>query len=73
MIKFTFDEEMIDTALMSNGWSAGWNCTDWCYERDDPDYVGYSKKEAFTKLLNECNLIPRDVENCWVEGSESNG
>ena len=67
MIKFIFDEEMIDTALMANGWSVGWYPTDWCHERDDPDYVSYSKKEAFTKLLNECNLIPRDVENCWVE------
>lgn len=46
MIKFTFDEEMIDTALMANGWSAGWNSTDWSHKDDNPDYVSYTKKRS---------------------------
>ena len=65
MIKFVFDEEMIDDALKANGWSAGWNSNEWSHEDENADYCSYTTKEAFTKLLNKCNLIPRNVENCW--------
>ena len=49
MIKFIFDEKMIDEALKANGWSSGWNSADWCHETDNPDYVFIQKKKH---LLN---------------------
>ena len=66
MIKFIFDEKMIDEALKANGWSSGWNSDEWCHKEDNADYSSYTTKEAFAKLLNKCSLIPRNVENCWV-------
>lgn len=65
MTSFCFDDEMIETALIANGWNPGWNETCWVHKSENPDYVSYSKKEAFVKLLLESNLIPKNVERCW--------
>jgi hypothetical protein len=62
---FCFDEEMIETALIANGWETGWNSEMWVHKSENADYVSYSKKEAFAKLLYKCNLVPENVEWCW--------
>ena len=47
-MKFTFDEEMIDTALRSNGWSDLWHPDHWVHESaTNPDWAGVSRKQAF--------------------------
>lgn len=64
-LTFCFDDEMIETALIANGWSIGWNSKEWMHESDSQYYASYSKKEAFAKLLYESNLVPENVERCW--------
>ena len=66
-LTFCFDEEMIETALIANGWENGWNSEMWVHKSENVDYVSYSKKEAFAKLLYKCNLVPENVEECWKE------
>ena len=67
MISFTFDEEMIETALRANGWYGHWHPDNWVHSSSkNPDWGGMSKKQAFEQLLYESNLIPRDKnEKCW--------
>ena len=60
-LTFCFDDEMIETALIANGW----NSKEWMHESDSQYYASYSKKEAFAKLLHKSNLIPENVERCW--------
>ena len=59
---FCFDNEMIETALIANGWSRGWNSKMWVPDDENPDWSSYSKKEAFIKLLCKCNLISKNVK-----------
>jgi hypothetical protein len=61
-LTFCFDEEMIETALIANGWGTGWNSEMWVHENEAVYYASYSKKEAFAKLLYKCNLVPENVE-----------
>jgi len=67
MMNFTFDEEMIDTALEANGWFAHWHPDNWVHTNDtNKDWSGMSKKKAFENMLSAKNLIPRDKnEKCW--------
>lgn len=63
---FTFDDDMIDTALRANGWYDLWHPDNWVHESaTNPDWAGISKKDAFEQLLYKSNLIPKDVEKCW--------
>jgi hypothetical protein len=64
-LTFCFDEEMIETALIANGWETGWNSEMWVHKNESVYYASYSKKEAFAKLLYKCNLVPKNVEECW--------
>lgn len=64
-LTFCFDDEMIETALVANGWNTGWNSKDWVHNSENPDYVSYSKREAFAKLLYKSNLVSENVERCW--------
>jgi hypothetical protein len=65
-MKFTFTEDMIIVALLANGWGRSWNSDEW-YHKDlgNPDYVSLTTKEAFERLLFNCNTIPKDVNKCW--------
>ena len=42
MIKFVFDEEMIDDALKANGWNAGWNSDEWSHKDDNADWFWWA-------------------------------
>ena len=65
-MKFTFDEEMIDSALRTNGWSDFWHPDNWVHESaSNPDWAGVSKKQAFEILLNKLNLISEKVDKYW--------
>lgn len=63
---FSFNEQMIETALRANGWNDLWHPNNWVHESaTNPDWAGVSKKEAFETLLRKSNLIPRNVDKFW--------
>ena len=63
---FSFNEQMIETALRANGWNYLWHPNNWVHESaTNPDWAGVSKKEAFETLLRKSNLIPRNVDKFW--------
>lgn len=64
-LSFCFSDEMIETALIANGWSEGWYGGMWVHESQNADYGHCSKKEAFAKLLYDKNLSSKNVEMCW--------
>lgn len=72
VMKFTFDDKMIDIALRVNGWSDLWHPDNWVhYSSKNPDYAGVSKKKAFETLLYDSNLVgdgrSSPLDECWSE------
>jgi hypothetical protein len=63
---FSFNEQIIETALRANGWNDLWHPNNWVHESaTNPDWAGVSKKEAFETLLRKSNLISRNVDKFW--------
>ena len=64
-LTFEFDENMITICLLANGWTKGWINSEWVHASMNPDYGGFSTKEAFQRLLQNSNLYGRQFERGW--------
>ena len=64
-LSFTFDEQMMTICLLANGWTHGWANGEWVGPGMNPDFGGFSTKEAFTRLLLKSNLYGRHFEHGW--------